>query len=266
MFTDKVAIVTGAASGIGKEISRALSKRGALVVLTDFNAETLAAATAEIGGRSESHLLDVTDAAAVEGLVRSVAERHGRVDFMFNNAGIALFGNTRDTSLEDWNRLIDVNVRGVIHGVMAAYPIMQKQRFGHIVNTASIAGLIPVPGNTAYAMTKHAVVGLSESLRSEARRYGVKVSAICPGVIETPLVQTAKLVNIDREEALKQARLKLGSPIELAEAVIRGVERDKGRIVFTPMAHVSWRIYRLSPTFFDRLLDLINTRNPMLPD
>ncbi len=265
MFRDKVAIVTGAASGIGKEISRALATRGAVVVLTDFNAETLAAAAAEIGGGCESHLLDVTDAGAVEVLVRSVAEKHGRIDFMFNNAGVALFGNTRDTSLEDWNWLIDVNIRGVVHGVMAAYPIMQKQGSGHIVNTASVAGLIPVPGNTAYAMTKHAVVGLSESLRSEARRYGVKVSAVCPGIIETPLVQTAKLVNIDREEAMSQAKLKLASPVDLAEAVMRGLERDKGRIVFTPIAHLAWRIYRLSPSIFDRVLDLLNKRNPMLP-
>ena len=125
--------------------------------------------------------VDVTDAVAVQRLVDGTVAREGRLDLLFNNAGIAVFADARDTSLEDWNRLIDVNLRGVVHGVAAAYPLMVRQGSGHIVNTASAAGLLPSPANIAYAATKHAVVGLSLTLRAEAVHHGVGVSVICPG-------------------------------------------------------------------------------------
>ena len=263
VFDKKIAIVTGAASGIGKEISRALVARGTHVVLTDIDATMLESTVAEIGGSVESRLLDVTDAAAVKALVNEVAQAHGHLDFMFNNAGIAMFGHAKDMPLDDWNKLIDVNLRGVVHGVTAAYPIMIKQRSGHIVNTASVAGLAPVPGGTIYGMTKHAVVGLSTSLRGEARHFGVRVSAICPGFINTPLVQSAKMVNLDREAALAELPVPLASPTDLAQKIMHGVERNQSLIVFTPFAHISWRLYRLSPTLFERLL-AFNRKNPLL--
>ncbi len=263
-FKGKSAIVTGAASGIGKEISRALASRGTHVVLTDIDTATLESAGAEMPGSVDIRALDVTDATAVEKLVQDVAAARGSLDFMFNNAGIAIFGAVRDMTLADWNRLIDVNVRGVVHGVAAAYPIMIEQRSGHIVNTASAAGLAPVPGGTIYGMTKHAVVGLSTSLRGEARHFGVRVSAVCPGFIDTPLVQTAKMVNLDREKALAEMPVPLESPAKLAEAIMTGIERNKSLIVFTSFAHIGWRLYRLSPALFERLASL--RRNPLLAD
>jgi len=125
-FAEKIAVVTGAASGIGKELSRSLLQRGTQVVLTDVDAERLAATEAELSqvGNTESEVLDVTDADAVQRVVSDTARRHGRLDFMFNNAGIAIFGNAKDMTREDWQRLVDVNIRGVIHGIQAAYPIM----------------------------------------------------------------------------------------------------------------------------------------------
>jgi NAD(P)-dependent dehydrogenase (short-subunit alcohol dehydrogenase family) len=265
-FEGKVAIVTGAASGIGKEISRALVARGATVVLADIHAENVAAAADELGrDKTEPRVVDVTDAQAVADAVRDVVDRHGRLDFMFNNAGIAVFGNARDMTLDDWNRLVDINIRGVIHGVAAAYPLMTRQGFGHIVNTASAAGLAPTPGGTGYSMTKHAVVGLSTSLRVEASRYGVRVSAVCPGFIETPILQNAKLIDIDKEEAMRQLPFRFHSAVDLARAVLRGVERNQGIVVFTPFARFGWYFYRLSPALAQRLQVRLVRNNPLLP-
>lgn len=201
-FADKVAIVTGGASGIGRALGQELAQRGARVVLADINgqsAQATADAMTSAGGRARAAAVDVRDADAVQRLVTETAATYGRLDYMFNNAGVALAGKTRDMTLADWNRLIDVNLRGVVHGVVAAYPVMIAQGFGHIVNTASAAGITPTPGLTGYATTKHAVVGLSTSLRGEAARHGVRVSVVCPGLIDTPIKDNMTLLNTDRQ-------------------------------------------------------------------
>ena len=169
IFADKVAIVTGGASGIGQALGAALVQRGARVVLADVNGEGAQAAARALvpRGAVTSATLDVTDAVSVERVVNEAVGAHGRLDYLFNNAGIAIMGDARHMTLADWTRIVDVNLRGVVHGVVAAYPIMIRQGFGHIVNTASLAGLIPTPGAAAYATTKHALVGLSTALRGE---------------------------------------------------------------------------------------------------
>ena len=248
IFRDRVAIVTGGASGIGRSIVTALHQAGARVVIADIDGDQATALAQDLGGgRVRAERVDVTDAAAVQRLVGNTVSHEGRIDLVFNNAGIAMFSDTRDTTLEDWNRLIDVNLRGVVHGLVAAYPLMVRQGSGHIVNTASAAGLIPSPANTAYSATKHAVVGLSLSLRAEAVHHGVRVSVICPGVIKTPLVQTAKIVGPSRERVLADLPIKLYSPDRLAAAVLRGVARNRAVIPFTPEVRVMWWLHRLSP-------------------
>lgn len=175
-FESAVVIVTGGASGIGRGISDELRKRGATVVSADRQ-------------KGENQLeLDVRDAKAVKDLVESTAKKHGRLDWIFNNAGIAVGAPAIEHTLEDWNHTLDVNVRGVVHGVVAALPIMREQGFGHIVNTASVAGLVPLPGAIAYTASKHAVVGLTLALRTEAALHGVRASALCPGFIKTPIL------------------------------------------------------------------------------
>src|SRR5664280_2465562 len=131
---------------------------------------------------------DVTGAGALSQSVGRFAAEHGGLDFMFNNAGIAVGGEVRDLSLAHWQRVVDVNLMSVIHGVAAAYPLMIEQGRGHIVNTASLSGLVPSPLLVPYSTTKHAVVGLSIGRRVEAADHGVRVSVVCPGVIETPLL------------------------------------------------------------------------------
>lgn len=246
-FTDAVAIVTGGASGIGRSLSTALVARGARVVVADVDGARADAVAAELGERARAETVNVTDSVAVQRMIDEAAAREGRIDLLFNNAGIAVFADARDTTLGDWNRQIDVNLRGVVHGVVAAYPIMLRQGFGHIVNTASAAGLLPSPATIAYAATKHAVVGLSLTLRAEARPHGVKVSVVCPGLIDTPIVQAAKIVGPTRERVVSDPRLRLYSSDRLAAAVLRGVARNRAVIPFTPEVRLLWALHRLSP-------------------
>ena len=145
-FKDKIAIVTGGGSGIGQSLGLALAQRGAMVVLADINLERArTSAAAGPPGRLIPVQLDVTDSQAVRNLVEDTAAQYGRLDYIFNNAGIAVAGEAQDLCLEDWRSVLDVNLYGVINGVVAAYPIMVRQGFGHIVNTASIEGLLPFP-------------------------------------------------------------------------------------------------------------------------
>ena len=156
-FVGRVAIVTGGASGIGKAIGEEIARRGARVVLADLdgeNAERAAQGITQVGGRARAERVDVCDAAQLQALVDGTFSREGGLDYMFNNAGIALFCEVRDMTLEQWERILQVNLHGVVHGVVAAYPRMVEQGSGHIVNTASMAGIAPTPGATVYAMTK----------------------------------------------------------------------------------------------------------------
>lgn len=174
-FEGAVAIVTGSASGIGLGIAEKLKKRGATVV-----------------GADRQDGFDVRDAGAVQKLVTETAKKHGRLDWIFNNAGIAVGAPAIEHTLDDWNHTLDVNVKGVVHGIVAALPIMKEQGFGHIVNTASVAGLVPLPGAIAYTASKHAVVGMTLALRTEASTYGVRATALCPGFIKTPILEGGK--------------------------------------------------------------------------
>jgi NAD(P)-dependent dehydrogenase (short-subunit alcohol dehydrogenase family) len=246
-----------------------LVRRGARVVLADIDgAEAQAAADAltSAGGRAQAAATDVRDADAVQRLVTETAAAHGRIDFMFNNAGVALAGKTGEMTLADWNRLIDVNLRGVVHGIVAAYPLMIAQGFGHIINIASVAGLTPTPGLTGYATTKHAVVGLSTSLRGEAARYGVRVSVVCPGLIDTPIKNNMTLLSIDRQALLDSMPLKLHPPEVCALAILRGVERNQAIIVVTTVAKIGWLLYRLSPALIGRLIGRGAQRSLVLAD
>jgi NAD(P)-dependent dehydrogenase (short-subunit alcohol dehydrogenase family) len=251
-FDSKVAIITGGASGIGKAIGEELARRGARVVLADIDGEKVeqtAQAVARAGGKVRAERVDVSDAAQVQALVDGAFSREGRLDYMFNNAGIALFGEVRDMTLEQWERILQVNLHGVVHGVVAAYPRMVEQGSGHIVNTASLAGIAPTPGATAYAMTKHGVVGLSTALRGEGAALGVKVSVVCPGFIDTPLKDSLTYLHLDKEKMLRDPAFELHPVEECARVTLRGVERNRAIITVTPLARRAWWLYRLLPEF-----------------
>ena len=261
-YAGAVAIVTGGASGIGAALGRALARRGATVVLADRQREAaakLAVALQPDGGVAEAVELDVRDAAAVEALVDDVRGRYGRIDYLFNNAGVGVGGQVRDYTLDDWRYVVDVNLMGVIHGVHAAYGRMVAQGFGHIVNTASMAGWMPTPFMTVYGTTKHAVVGLSRSLRIEAASHGVRVSVLCPGVIRTPILVDAGQygrTTIRVPPALQLAtweRLRPMDPDRFANQALDRIARNQSIIILPRWWRLAFWLNRLSPTLFDAL-------------
>ncbi len=249
-FSDQTALVTGGASGIGAALAHQLSAGGARVVVADIDGEAAARGAAALAG-GEAATLDVRDAEAVEALVDRLWRERGGIDLLFNNAGVAVAGEAHACSLDDWRHVLDVNLNGVVHGVAAAYPRMVERRRGHIVNTASLAGLIPAPWLAAYAAAKHAVVGLSAALRAEGRAHGVRVSAVCPGFIATPLVDERVVVRgLPREITLAQVGVRPMAPEACAKAILRGVRKNRGRIVVTGHAHVMHLVHRLAPDLF----------------
>ncbi|RTL67173.1 MAG: SDR family oxidoreductase [Pseudonocardiaceae bacterium] len=268
----RVAIVTGGASGIGRALGAALVARGDTVVLADVDVEgaTSAADAMRGPGTATAAALDVRDGPAVERLVHYTADAHGRLDLMVNNAGLGIGGPVDELTPAHWDRVVDVNLRGVIHGVHAAYPLMVRQRRGHIVNTASMAGLVPCPGLTPYATTKWGVVGLSLSLRAEAARHGVRVTVVCPAGVDTPILDKgppADLPRIPSDDTVDTRKMittvsggKLYDADALAADVLRGVRRNKALVVVPRYAALLWRLTRLSPAGMTRLAALQGSR------
>lgn len=248
-FEGRTAVVTGAASGIGRAVCEGLAAMGASLVLADIDDGLLEETVRSIrraGGEARGEVVDVTDHEAVCRLVDGAVQERGRLDYMFNNAGVAVFGDAADLSYRDWRWVIDVDLMGVVNGVYAAYPVMVRQGCGHIVNTASLAGLVPATGEISYTTAKYGVVGLSNALRVEGKAYGVKVSVVCPGFIRTPLYETISLVRLDRDRLMKIAPK--GMPVDrCARTIIRGVERNRAVIPITGGAWVLWGLQRLSP-------------------
>ncbi len=247
----KIAVVTGAGSGIGAALCMALARRGARVVATDLDESTVAEVCTAIrisGGDALHAPLDVTSAEAVEALAATTQQRTGRIDLWINNAGIAIGGATNEISLADWRRVLDVNLAGVIHGVHAAYPRMVAQRSGHICNIASAAGLAPYPFALPYATSKHAVVGLSQALRAEARGHGVRVSVACPGMVRTPIWNSSPVRgSLERGRERLLGRLPAMAPDRCASLIINGIVANRGVIPITFEAHAAWWLTRLSP-------------------
>jgi len=254
-FNNKVAIITGGASGIGRAVCEALGKRGATVVVSDINtkgAEEVADRIHRNGGKARPAHLDVTSEEDIKKLVEETAAEYGRLDYMFNNAGIAIHGEVRDMKKEHWDRIIHINLLGTLHGTTAAYARMVEQGFGHIVNTASILGLLSISVNCLYATTKHAIVGLSTSLRAEGAGLGVKVSVVCPGFVQTGLYDAATVLKADHDEFFAQIPLKRMDVTKAAREILKGVERNKAIIVFPFSARFLWWIHRLNPNAMER--------------
>lgn len=256
VFKDKIAIVTGAASGIGKALCEELVRRGAKVVATDINEEMLQSTVASIKASSHpvhAERLDVTDFDALKKLVDDTVAREGTLDYIFNNAGIALLGEVRDTTIDHWRKVLDVNLNGVVYGSLLAYQQMVKQGSGHIVNLASVEGLMPFPTTVSYVTSKFGVMGLSEGLWVEGKDLGVKVSVVCPGFVSTPIFDVSDTVGVDRrkwrEEGLSAWERFAISPEGCARVILKGVEKNKPIITVTAMAKIMWWLSRISPTF-----------------
>lgn len=253
-FTGKIAIVTGAASGIGRAVAVGLGRRGAAVCVADINepgARETASRVAAAGGNAYAVRLDVTRNDDVSTLVDDAARRHGRLDYMFNNAGIAIVGETRDMTDDHWKKIIDINLMGVLYGTLAAYRVMVRQGFGHIVNTASLAGLIPVPIESSYSLTKYGVVGLTTSLRGEGAALGVKASVVCPGFVRTPIIDNYIPVGFSVADLAPVQPRKMTDVADAAETILKGVAKNKPMILIGSDAHIAWRLYKIWPSLVE---------------
>ncbi len=249
-FADKIVIVTGGAVGIGRALCLELGRRGAFVIVAGHNLERVektAAAIQADGGKASAALVDVAIAEDVENVVNHAIAEHGRLDYIFNNAGISVAGEMRDITLEHWRQVIDVNLMGAIHGTHFAYQAMLKQGFGQIVNMSSLGGLLPFPVKSPYSTTKHAIVGLSSTLRAEASRLGIKVNAVCPGLVATDIWHRTPILKATNQEMLDIMLVKMLEPEAAANIILKGVARNTGIITFPLHAKFAWWLYRLWP-------------------
>jgi NAD(P)-dependent dehydrogenase (short-subunit alcohol dehydrogenase family) len=236
-----VAVITGGASGIGFGLAQALVARGVNVVISDIRAEALDAAAISLDGvgRVLAVVTDVTDPRSVDELAVRTLEHFGRVDLVCNNAGVVCPGAPMwEQSLETWTRMIDIKLKGVIHGVRSFAPHLVEQGHGHILNTASSGGLAPLPDRTPYTGTMHAVVGLTETLDLELRAAAPRVGAtvLCPGLVDTPLGQNSAALgaielprNMDPDAMQKMAAANGGilSALEVAGFALAAIEADR---------------------------------------
>jgi NAD(P)-dependent dehydrogenase (short-subunit alcohol dehydrogenase family) len=261
----KIAFVTGGASGIGAALVTKLVDEGAEVWIADRQigpAQELAQRLDSGAGKAHAIEVDVRSYPSFERAVAEAVQQSGRIDYLFNNAGIGVGGEVDSYTLDDWNDVFDVNLRGVVHGIQAVYPIMIRQHSGHIVNTASIFGLVTSPGFGSYTATKHAVVGISKALRVEAERHGVQVSVFCPGVIRTPIMTGGRygrtnIAGVSDEKLLKfwEAFRPL-APEKFAERALRAVLRGDAIIVVPAWWKAFWYLERLSPALSMRVARL----------
>jgi NAD(P)-dependent dehydrogenase (short-subunit alcohol dehydrogenase family) len=251
-----VAVVTGAASGIGRATALALGARGLTVICADIDAERAGEAGVPYG-------VDVGDAAAMERFAAWVRDEHGAPAILVNNAGIGIGGSFFDHSVEDWRRIVDVNLMGVVHGCLFFGPQMTARGRGHIVNVASAAAFTPSRVLPAYGATKAGVLMLSESLRAELSGTGVGVSAVCPGFISTGIYRAARYAGMDTTEETKRQELTERLAVRLApgpeaaaNAIIRAIERDRPLVPVTAGAWGAYAMSRISPAVMRRLARL----------
>ena len=236
----KVIVITGASSGLGEASARHLSAQGATVVLGARRAERINALVKEIssaGGKAFAVITDVTKHDQVKKLVDTAVKEYGRVDVMLNNAGVMPQSPLERLKIDEWDRLIDVNIKGVLYGIAAALPHMKQQQSGHIINVSSVAGHKIRAGSVVYAATKHAVRALSEGLRLEVKPYNIRTTIISPGAIDTELPNS--IVEADVSATVHRFYEMMAIPAEsfartVAFAISQPDDVDVNEIVFRP--------------------------------
>lgn len=235
----KIVVITGASSGLGEATARHLSEQGAVVVLGARRIDRINALAKELadnGGKALALQTDVTQSAQVKKLVEAAVEKYGRVDVMINNAGLMPHSPLDRLKIDDWDRMIDVNIKGVLYGIAAALPYMQKQKSGHIINVSSVAGHKVRPASAVYAATKHAVLALSEGLRQEVKPYNIRTTVISPGAIDTELPNSVTEADIaDNVRKIYEIAIPADSFARaVAFAISQPDEIDVNEILFRP--------------------------------
>ena len=262
-FKNKVVVITGAGSGIGRATALAFAKEGAVLVIADKDEQRLKTVQGEIQSLGAKALIkptDVSDKEQVRQLSEFVIRELGRVDILHNNAGVSVGGRIEDTPLEDWEWLLGINLWGVIYGVHYFLPSMIKQRGGHIVNTSSVLGLAATPATGTYSTAKFAVTGLGEALRPEVRKYGIGVTTVCPGLINTRIVADGRMKTKDDSRSRKENVVAYfknhGKPPELvAKAILNAVRKNRAVVPVGGDAWTYWYIKRFSQRLFNRIMN-----------
>jgi NADP-dependent 3-hydroxy acid dehydrogenase YdfG len=236
----KVIVITGASSGLGEATARLLSEQGADVVLGARRVDRLQALADELtgrGGKAIAAATDVTDREQVKRLVDAAVQAYGRVDVMINNAGLMPQAPLEQLKIDEWDRMIDVNLKGVLYGIAAALPHMKRQKAGHFINVSSVAGHKVGPGFAVYAATKHAVRALSEGLRQEVKPYNIRTTVISPGAVATELPNS--ITDPDAAERIRTFYASVAVPADsfaraVAFAISQPEEVDVNEILFRP--------------------------------
>ncbi len=249
-FEGKIAIVTGGGSGLGAALAKELAASGAKVVVADINVEKARIVAESIGRAAEARQVDVSDSAQVERLVSSTKAIYGSLDLMFNNAGTSIYGEITEFPLSEWERVLKVNLWGVILGSYSAYTVMREQREGWIVNIGSASVFTCDPLFGAYVTSKFGVVGFTRVLALEAEAYGVRVCVVCPGNIRTPLLDLREPSWLTRAIPVHEA----------ARRILRSISRNQKFIVFPFRWRLVWWLDRLNPNLLNPLRRVIVRR------
>lgn len=252
-LNDRVAVVTGAGGGIGRATCLELADRGCRVAAVDVRgdaAEDTAEEVGRLGVEASAHRVDVRDPDALRSLAEEVAARHGGCHVLVNNAGVTSAGAFEAESDDDLDCIVDINLWGVVNGCRAFLPHLRRDGSGHIVNVSSMVGLLGLPHNTSYSMTKGAVRAFGEALRAELITSGIGVTTVFPGSIDTGIITSARGSEAERLAALIGSRLRpvlLRPPTAVARAIVRGVEKDRAGVVVGPDAHLVSLASRVLP-------------------
>jgi NAD(P)-dependent dehydrogenase (short-subunit alcohol dehydrogenase family) len=261
-------LVTGAAGGIGRATALAVAGKGGSVAITDIQEEPLRETARMIEQRGGKVLhtaaLDITYRDAVAAMAREIHDAHGSVDVVMNVAGVSTWGPVQRLQEEHWRRMIEINLMGPIHVISEFIPPMiDARRGGHLVNVASAAGLLGLPWHAAYSASKFGLRGVSEVLRFDLRRYRIGVTLVCPGGVDTPLVNTMEIVGVDRTAPVMQKmnaqfRRRAHSPEHVAEKIVRGVEREKYLVYTSNDIRAAHALQKFCPPAYEAIMGLLN--------
>jgi NAD(P)-dependent dehydrogenase (short-subunit alcohol dehydrogenase family) len=252
----RTVLVTGAGSGIGRETALLAARRGADVAICDVDEAGLAdvEASAQALGRSVlARRVDVADREQMRGFADAVHEEAGVVDLLVNNAGVGLGAGLLESELEDWDWIVAINIMGVVHGChFFLPPMVERGQGGHVANLSSAAGFYATPSLVAYSATKFAVLGLSESLREELQPHGIGVTAICPGIINTPITSSSRMRGAAADPAARERvvalyRRRNYGPDRVARNILKAVERNRSVAPISPEAWFAYAMKRASP-------------------